>query len=658
MKSRIYPNGFIFTEKNVEVNKLPDYYETEKIFNKFYYYYDKYSEKMMYHNNNNFIIIHGLFAHIDSVSGDITQKSPEILLELFSNNKDLFLDSLDYLAGRFVIIIGNEISFEVYTDAAAMRSVYYYLGDRRLLGSHINLLKDVLPVTGDSIYNLNNNSIKTWDNTQFSEIKSLNPNFRYNSKDNSTRRIFPRQNNKYKNMTHEERIKLFTFLWQEQLKIFKEKYNSVIFSITGGADSRVSLSLAKNYINEMDFFTYAPTANTSQDDSNFARALAKDKAIVEQILDVVPLNHKFILFREKKISLSKEELKILDRNTVFSHGRYLLPQYNYYFPEFSTLHIRGNLFEIGRAYFIKSTSKNDKNDIYNISHASLTNTNLSAEQLKIIKKHINDKIIKFNYHKNLYDYHVLDLYYWEIRMGRWMAEVLNETDFSFETLLPFNMRSLIDISLSYSLEERKNNYMFNEIINENYPVLNFFGKNEEKNLYEQQSNNTDTFTPKAKKNNEIIKSFIVYDNKDENLAELVSYDNKLFIPIDYMGPGNYSQVAFKYKQDNGNIKLCLHNKYNNHKGKGYLKYQILVNERVLLEEDIALWNIETDLVITGLKKNDYIYIKVISNKISKSISWQRASQLEIKNYSENHTKNNLPLAIFTNSPHSIIKKLK
>lgn len=655
MKSRIYPNGFIFTEENVEVNKLPDYYETEKIFSNYYYYYDKYSEKIVHHKNNNFIIIHGLFAHIDSVEGDITQKSPDILLDLFSNNKNLFLDTLDYLAGRFVIIIGNEISFEVYTDAAGMRSVYYYLEGKSLLGSHINLLKDILPVTSDSIYNLNNNSIKIWDNTQFSEFKSLNPNFRYLSKDNSTWRIFPRENNKYKNMTHEEKIKLFTFLWQEQLKCFTKKYNSVIFSITGGADSRVSLSLAKNYLNEMNFFTYVPTANASQDDSNFARSLAKDKAIVEQILDVVPLKHKFILFREKKIPLSKDEKKILDRNTVFSHGRYLLPQYNYHFPEFSTLHIRGNLFEIGRAYFIKPNSKNDSNDIYNISYASLTNIDLSVEHLKIIKKHINDNIIKFNYDKNLYDYHVLDLYYWEIRMGKWMSEVLNETDFSFETLLPFNMRALIDISLSYSLEERKNNFMFNDIINENYPVLNFFGKNEEKNLYEQQRDSTDTFIPKVEKTSEIIKSFIVYDSKDEKMEKIFISDNKVFIPIDYMGPGNYSQVTFKYNQDNGYIKLSLHNKYNNHKGKGYLKYQILVNKKVLLEEDIAMWNVETDLVITGLKKNDCIYIKVISNKISKSTSWQRASQLKIKNYSENYTKNNLPLAIFTNSPHSIIK---
>src|SRR5699024_5810128 len=106
-------------------------------------------------------------------------------------------------------------------------------------------------------------------------------------------------------------------------------------------------------------------------------------------------------------------------------------------------------------------------EVIKLSSAMLLKTLKENKRRNTIESHIEEKVKKFNYDVNNFDYHVLDLYYWEIRMGRWMAEVLNETDLSFETLLPFNMRELMDISLSFNIEERKNNFMFNELINRN-----------------------------------------------------------------------------------------------------------------------------------------------------------------------------------------------
>src|SRR5699024_8519249 len=275
--------------------------------------------------------------------------------------------------------------------------------------------------------------------------------------------------------------------------------------------------------------------------SRFIEALTMDKKIVEKILEVIPLQHQFLLFMDEDRKLTEEDLDLLNKNTIRPHGRFLLPHYNHYFPGVDTLHIRGNLFEIGRAYFIKSTSKNNKKDIVNIVSGSLLKTvDKESTEETDIRENIESKIEQFNYDQNNYEYHVLDLFYWEIRMGRWMAEVLNETDYSFETLLPFNMRALMDISLSFKVEHRRNNYLINELINSNFSVLNFFGKNELENMFEKS---------KLVDKNKLFEEMEVVTKDGEILETVNVNDNSIFVPAKKMGNENYSQVVFKYKKN-------------------------------------------------------------------------------------------------------------
>src|SRR5699024_5282378 len=93
---------------------------------------------------------------------------------------------------------------------------------------------------------------------------------------------------------------------------------------------------------------------------------------------------------------------------------------------------------------------------------------------------------RLNYGVNIYDYHILDLYHWEVRMGRWHPEILNTHDIIFDTISPFNHRAMIEVSLSFSYEKRRDEYLFKELINRNYSILNFYGDNTLKNLYEQK----------------------------------------------------------------------------------------------------------------------------------------------------------------------------
>src|SRR5699024_3530119 len=152
-------------------------------------------------------------------------------------------------------------------------------------------------------------------------------------------------------------------------------------------------------------------------------------------------------------------------------------------------------------------------------------------------------------------------------MGRWHSEILNENDVCFETVMPFNMRAMIDISLSYSRIQRRSGYLFEELINKNFPILNFYGKNEKKNLYEQQ---------KGKENNVFVNKFSIY-KKDKFIKEVQTSENKLFIPMEYLKTNYSVQTSIVFKDERGVLDISYLNKYFNSKAEGYITFEIFIN---------------------------------------------------------------------------------
>ncbi|WP_213810180.1 hypothetical protein [Jeotgalicoccus sp. WY2] len=149
-------------------------------------------------------------------------------------------------------------------------------------------------------------------------------------------------------------------------------------------------------------------------------------------------------------------------------------------------------------------------------------------------------IESLNYDVDHYDYQVLDLYYWEHRMGRWHPELLNETDLAFDTFLPFNLRAILDIGMAFSFEKRKSGYLFKELINKSYPILNFYGVNEIKNLYEKFRGSE--LNDKYK----FIDNYFIYDDTSKTEVNKVTHSNTLKIPEAHLIKGNYTFIDYFY----------------------------------------------------------------------------------------------------------------
>lgn len=68
-----------------------------------------------------FVIINGHYKHIGIEKTFENDELAKILLINYFDNKESFLDILDFLAGRFVVIVGDTEDVEVYHDATGTR---------------------------------------------------------------------------------------------------------------------------------------------------------------------------------------------------------------------------------------------------------------------------------------------------------------------------------------------------------------------------------------------------------------------------------------------------------------------------------------------------------------------------------------------------------
>src|SRR5699024_2151013 len=100
-----------------EEENLPNYYHRNEIIGKFNYYYDKYAEKFIVEDNNHFIIIHGHHLYV-SLNGNNRQGTElcNFLLNLYIKNYNQFLEELDFIGGRYVVIVGNKNKLEIFPD--------------------------------------------------------------------------------------------------------------------------------------------------------------------------------------------------------------------------------------------------------------------------------------------------------------------------------------------------------------------------------------------------------------------------------------------------------------------------------------------------------------------------------------------------------------
>lgn len=623
-----YPRGFVIFRRDSSPT-LPEGWSTVSLGDSewlFAHDHLETPELVTVGDGDHWVLVHGLCLYAGEDERDMTPA--QRLAEAAASDESSFLELLDELGGRHIVLLGHSHSFSLYQDASGMRSVYFS-SEADLVTSHVHLLNGLQPHRERTPDQGLSGFMRAWARTPFLGIDAMLPNHSLTVPGYHITRFFPRRINRFSSWTVQDRIVEFRNLWERQWKQLLARRNELVMSVTGGNDSRTSLALLAHEMDSIKTFTYTVPDFMTTD---WARSLQRDRLIVEQIKSCVNLKHRYISMGSQSPITSQAAKSTIAKNSVGTHGTWLLPYYIKHFSDESVIHIRGNTFGVYKAPW-GSRNNNDNVEGLRKQYVTLTKSDQPAEPPESREQYFLSGVKRWEYNKDQFGYHRLELLYWEIRLGRWASEIYNETDIAFASFDPTNVRSLIEIALSFTISEKRNKFFQAELINSAYPILNFPGKNDTRNLYEQTR--TDSYRTTTPHKNETPIDLeptmeLTTETSSDVSTLLAGGDNDLFIPAEKFLPGTTAARKIKPLPANGTLTFTLLSPYSKREARNSWYYQVTVNGVPYARWEGALRRRPTHVTLANLKPTHNVEIQAVALRNRQDIdSWEGATRATI-----------------------------
>lgn len=481
----LYSRGFLLT--NVEESLLDslEHYTKKQVGTKILYH-DEVTPVDIHTSHDGWLALVGTVLETTLQPGSL--RAEPVASRLWRSFRDGGLDALEDelydLGGRYAVLISNRSGTWVYHDAAGTRAVYYDIVSG-LVGSHYDMLARLCASRPSKLHRIETLRLDLRNRfTAHSEILALLPNHRLDLRRTTQERFFLNQANRASSEDFETKISAVMGSWESQLAHALRQTDEVGFSMTGGQDSRLLLALASKFTNSLTSFTYtyAGADSGAPPQSKWDESMKLDFDIVNRLQPFLPPRHTFITKPENgQGAWRAAHIATLRRNSEGVHGQWLLSDYMRLFSSRRSLHYRGNLVGLGR---LISAQPQSLSDPYGRLRTHVKNRASKKSDPASIALDIHDSPeVREQYETVHPDYELTDVWYWENRLARWYAQLLNETDVAFETFTPFNTRRIIDAFLSMHPVDRKEGVMQWELIYRGNPYLTFFAANALDDLY-------------------------------------------------------------------------------------------------------------------------------------------------------------------------------
>lgn len=454
-----YKRGYIISDEEL---KVPYYFKEAKV-NKYNIYYDPDNKFSVKYYEDKFVVLLGNVIDVEKKNIDMDIIAYDLVKVLNESEID-FLSYLDNLAGRHIIFWGDENGSKICSDATGMKIVAYHT-NRTLISSHVMLIQEIAKeeenkqfekiIKVTSRYNLPGNI------TKYENIKILTPNTLFSLNNKTIKRFWPREDIKMLNL--EDIVNSIIKDSKTQLELISKEKN-LLLSLTGGMDTRTTLAMAREYVDDIELFTYS-FKNASK------LVYILDYEVAKDIAQKLKLNHKpFCINKGENYSQFKE---ILKSNSFLKQHSHALAKsyYDLYSQRKDLIYIRSNLYEIIRVDYREVRSSTDSFNLDGIVKCLFMSKDKYVYEF--CENYMNE--IQMN---NIFNYDGYDLLYWEQSMGTWFSDLIIESDLSFDSMELINCRRMLEKFLSVSLEDRKSGKIQKEIINKQWPELNDWGIND------------------------------------------------------------------------------------------------------------------------------------------------------------------------------------
>lgn len=459
----LYIRGFLITDdKNIDTLKYPFYRNWYNVNIGNYDFYINNDQKLYLYKSNNkiyFIIGHAY----DPFTNEY--KESNILKYISKADKNgLYYNTINELTGVFVAgYIKNENEIYFYGDAACMMSTFYGTHDNKLyISSHTQLIGDLCNLEFDEFvkellqykyYDLFGRCLPG-DLSPYNEFKRIIPNFEYSYKNGrfSWKRFYmtDKVNIASSNKDYENIINECYKIMCDSLKLIPKKWKHPAISLTGGCDSKTTLSCVENF-NEYDYFSYI-SVKKERPDAEAAHKIAKMLGINHNIYEIpsdLKNYPKFDLvekiLRANCGNIGKVNVNDIKKRMYFADN------------EDFDVEVKSWVSEVARAYYHKRFAK--KKMPQNVTPRILTsiykvfinNRTLAKKVDKIFEEYLS----KYYTNQDFENIEWYDLIFWEYRVAAWNGLVITgEHQYSFDITIPYNNRILLRYLLSTPLQYR------------------------------------------------------------------------------------------------------------------------------------------------------------------------------------------------------------
>lgn len=425
------------------INKFPSWIEVqigERFFLK------AHPELKVTQANNNKIKITLIGYLIDPDNPNYNNQ--EILNTLLSQIENIFdiFKNTSRLGGRWILILDNGRERILYNDPCGLRSVYYttlnyqegwFASQPGIIAEELGLeLDEQIENQFIKSSDFNNTEEHWWpgDSSPYKEIKHLIPNFYLNLENRYVKRFWPQKKISSIKL-NEAAIKCSELI--KKLVISANSRFKLALPLTAGLDSRTILSACRDIKNDVYYYTI---------NWLYYNPYIQDIAIPSRLLSKLGLHHHIIKSPNK---MEKKFKDIYFRNVITAHetwGNVAQGLYNH-FPD-DRVCIKGNVSEIARCfYYYYKYPKNITAETLAIL--------VSMGSNKFVINKFDDWLKKAQITNSKYGYTILDIFYWEQRMGNWQAMSQSEWDIVQEVFTPYNCRELLTTLLNVNKKYRK-----------------------------------------------------------------------------------------------------------------------------------------------------------------------------------------------------------
>lgn len=478
----LFPKGFLLTsDKSINANEYPFYglWKHEKLsgYSLLIHSDSKYSTVIS--NERTFLLIGHAYEPVISL-----EHSEQVLLEkcagLYHRDEKAFTEYFNLWSGSFALfIIEKDGSVKIYGDPSGMQMIFYgFYEGRFYASSHTNLLGDVCGIEQDDYikrlvgfrrYQLFGKSLPG-DLSPYSCFKRIIPNHKVIIKDEKSEvcRFFPTADYGLCDCSYDQIISKAANILKNSMALIPKKWNRAAISLTGGCDSKTTLSCTTENFDKYSYFSYT-SQNSEKVDADAAAKICGILSIPHKIHEIPEKDEDYTDLEEFRKILAYNSGSIGKNNANDIRKRIYFANTDDFDVE-----VKSWVSEITRAYYHKRFCKKKFPKKLTPKYATslykvfITERRLVRETSAIFA----DFLERYYTNEDFDRIPWYDLFFWEFRVSSWNGlNITGEQRLSYDITIPYNNRELLRLLLSTPVEYRIDDKPHKDIVRAMNPVI-------------------------------------------------------------------------------------------------------------------------------------------------------------------------------------------